>query len=101
MSDRELLQRLGSGETIDELASGCGWDRAEFDRWWSEVVASRLPDYEATLGVEVEAGVGAQVAVAVVAGVAEEDLDEKYSTYELDFKTSHLFHMPALHDCFC
>ena len=57
MSDRELLQRLGSGETIDELASGCGWDRAEFDRWWSEVVASRLPDYEATLGVEVEAGV--------------------------------------------
>ena len=57
MSDRELLKRLGSGEAIDELASGCGWDRAAFDEWWSKVAVSRLPDFESTLDVQVEAGV--------------------------------------------
>jgi hypothetical protein len=49
----------------------------------------------------VVAGVAAQVAAAVVAGVAEEDLDEKGSTYELDFKTTHLFHMLDLHAWVC
>ena len=57
MSDRELLKRLGAGESIDQVAAGEGWDRAAFDAWWSGQLDSRLPDSESTLPVEVEAGV--------------------------------------------
>ena len=57
MSDRELLKRLGAGETIDQVAGGEGWDRATFDDWWTGLVTSRLPDSESTLEVGVEAEV--------------------------------------------
>ena len=54
MSDRELLKRLGAGETIDQVSADQGWDREAFDQWWSQLTASRLPDIEQT----VQAGVG-------------------------------------------
>ena len=57
MSDRELLKRLGAGETIDQVAGGEGWDRAAFDDWWNGLVASRLPDSESNLAVGVESEV--------------------------------------------
>ena len=53
MSDRELLKRLGTGETIDQVSADQGWDRAAFDQWWGRLVAARLPDTESTADVGV------------------------------------------------
>lgn len=57
MSDRELLKRLGSGETIERVSSSAGWDRAQFDEWWREVLGGRLSDFESSRSVDVAAGV--------------------------------------------
>ena len=38
MSDRELLKRLGAGETIDQVSADQGWDREAFDQWWLSLI---------------------------------------------------------------
>ena len=43
LSDRELLQRLGSGETINTLCDAAGITRPEFDEWWRRQVEARCP----------------------------------------------------------
>jgi len=40
---RELLRRLGAGESIGALCREAGWSREEFDQWWRREAASRAP----------------------------------------------------------
>lgn len=43
VSHRDLLRRLGAGESIDALCRETGWSREEFDQWWRREAASRAP----------------------------------------------------------
>ena len=43
LSNRDLLRRLGAGESIDSLCREAGWTREEFDHWWQREAASRAP----------------------------------------------------------
>jgi penicillin amidase len=40
---RNILRRLGAGESIDAVCHSAGWTRAEFDIWWQREAASRAP----------------------------------------------------------
>src|SRR6478736_6857018 len=40
---RDILRRLGAGESIDAVCHSAGWTRAEFDSWWQRETASRAP----------------------------------------------------------
>lgn len=44
LSSRELLKRLGRGESIASLCSAVSWTRAEFDQWWKSETTSRQPN---------------------------------------------------------
>jgi penicillin amidase len=43
LSDKEILQRLGSGVSISAVCEAAGCSRAEFDRWWRDCAAKRVP----------------------------------------------------------
>ena len=55
--DREILRRLGEGESVAEVARGAGMSSDDFDGWWSEQLASRLPTTRGTRS----AGVGVEI----------------------------------------
>src|SRR5262245_53277223 len=40
---RDLLRRLGDGESIELICRSIGWTRSEFDAWWQQEAASRAP----------------------------------------------------------
>jgi penicillin G amidase len=40
---RDVLRRLGAGESIESICHSTGWTRAEFDTWWQREAASRAP----------------------------------------------------------
>src|SRR5438132_2352690 len=43
LSSRDMLRRLGAGETIAALCADTGISRAEFDGWWAGECAARVP----------------------------------------------------------
>ena len=43
LSDKDLLQQLGTGATIASVCGAAGCTRAEFDRWWQETIDRRVP----------------------------------------------------------
>jgi penicillin amidase len=43
VSDRDLLKRLGAGESIASLCESIGLAREEFDAWWKRAIAARVP----------------------------------------------------------
>ncbi len=43
---RDVLRRLGAGETIESVCKMAGWTRAEFDSRWQREAASRAPRCE-------------------------------------------------------
>ena len=40
---RELLSRLGAGESIEALCAEAGWSRDRFDAWWRDECRARVP----------------------------------------------------------
>jgi penicillin amidase len=42
-SSKEILRRLGAGESIASVCSAAGVARAEFDAWWKKEAESRVP----------------------------------------------------------
>ncbi|HEX5271385.1 MAG TPA: penicillin acylase family protein [Gemmataceae bacterium] len=44
LSSRDMLRRLGAGETIADVCAAAGLDRAQFDAWWRAEAAARVPD---------------------------------------------------------
>ncbi|HIC16011.1 MAG TPA: penicillin acylase family protein [Gemmatimonadetes bacterium] len=43
ISDKSLLIRLGAGESIENVRSDAGLSREQFEEWWSEQLAARVP----------------------------------------------------------
>ncbi len=43
LSELEMLHRLGLGESIDSVCEAVSIHRDEFDRWWHECAARRVP----------------------------------------------------------
>jgi penicillin amidase len=43
LAAKEILRRLGSGESIASVCAAAGMSRAEFDAWWKREVVSRVP----------------------------------------------------------
>ncbi|HWG44552.1 MAG TPA: penicillin acylase family protein [Gemmataceae bacterium] len=56
---KEILRRLGDGESIASVCAGAGISRAEFDDWWKREASSRVP---AMMGNR-QAGVGRSVRI--------------------------------------
>jgi penicillin amidase len=54
---KEILQKLGAGESIDSVCQVAGISREEFDRWWKVEAASRAPEMTGLRSVPVKAGV--------------------------------------------
>jgi penicillin amidase len=53
MSDHDILERLGRGESISSLCAAAGLSRQEFDAWWTEQCRRRVPAAATTtLGTE-------------------------------------------------
>ena len=45
-SDKDMLLRLGAGDSIQAICGDAGLTRAEFDQWWAEQTAGRVPSTE-------------------------------------------------------
>jgi penicillin amidase len=43
LTAKETLRRLGSGETIASVCAAASMSRTEFDAWWKQEAASRVP----------------------------------------------------------
>ena len=43
LSDREILQRLGSGMAVAKVCEVAGISRTQFDNWWQLTIRSRVP----------------------------------------------------------
>jgi penicillin amidase len=56
-NSREILRRLGAGDTIDSVCRGAGWARTEFDAWWQREAASREPRGEGEIPAAVRSRV--------------------------------------------
>lgn len=59
MSDRDRLQRLGSGESIESVCAAAEINRTEFDQWWQATIKQRAT---ATSG-HVRSNVAAEVTI--------------------------------------
>ena len=43
ITDRSLLKRLGTGDSIEEVCSAAGLSDEQFEKWWSTQLAARVP----------------------------------------------------------
>jgi acyl-homoserine lactone acylase PvdQ len=43
LTTKEILRRLGGGESIASVCAAAGVSRNEFDAWWQQEAASRVP----------------------------------------------------------
>src|SRR5262245_24189094 len=48
MPSREMLSRLGGGQSIADVCRGVGWTRPQFDDWWRAECRKRVPPAEGT-----------------------------------------------------
>ena len=60
INSKELLKRLGAGESISSLCRAKGTSRVEFDRWWNAEIRRRTPMPEGLL----RTGVNAETRIA-------------------------------------
>ena len=54
---RDVLRRLGTGESIDAICQSTGWTRTEFDSRWKQETASRAPHCDGRVVTGVKAAV--------------------------------------------
>ena len=45
-TDKDMLLRLGAGDSISAICEDAGLTRAEFDQWWTAQTAGRVPSME-------------------------------------------------------
>ena len=57
LSSTELLHRLGSGASIEELCRAAAVSLAEFNEWWKNETRSRVPDPTGSLSAGVSRAV--------------------------------------------
>ncbi len=58
LAAKDMLRRLGAGESIDSICADAGISREEFESWWESDAATRLPKLSSapnsSIGAEVE-----------------------------------------------
>lgn len=54
LSAKEILRRLGAGESIGSVCALAGMARAEFDAWWKNESSARLPATSGSVGAGVQ-----------------------------------------------
>ena len=47
-SDKDMLLRLGAGDSIQAICGDAGLTRAEFEQWWTAQTTERVPSMEGT-----------------------------------------------------
>ena len=47
-TDKDMLLRLGAGDSIQAICDDAGLTRADFDQWWTAQTARRVPPMEGT-----------------------------------------------------
>ena len=51
MNDKDILRKLGSGNSIEKIMSESGMSGREFNEWWQNEIIRRVPDFtRSTLG---------------------------------------------------
>ena len=60
-TDKDMLLRLGAGDSIQAICEDAGLTRAEFDQWWTSQTTSRVPSME---GTRTASGLSGQVEIA-------------------------------------
>ena len=55
--DRDILLRLGRGDEIAAVCESASCTREEFDRWWQECTAKRVPRIDGTVRAPVKSAV--------------------------------------------
>jgi penicillin amidase len=53
--DKELLRRLGSGESIAAICQSAEWTASEFETWWKQETARRAPRYDGQRNAKINA----------------------------------------------
>ena len=57
LSDREILQQLGCGESIAAVCASAGINRSQFDDWWQRTIQSRVPATNGSTAADLQAEV--------------------------------------------
>lgn len=57
LPNKELLKRLGAGESIAMVCEAAGCSRDEFDHWWAEEIAKRVPSTTGDVNAPVRSSV--------------------------------------------
>jgi penicillin amidase len=57
LSGKDILHRLGAGESIRSVCNAAGLSRSEFDAWWKTEAAARVPNLTGTRRVGVNRSV--------------------------------------------
>ena len=60
-TDKDMLLRLGAGDSIQAICEDTGLTRAEFDQWWTAQTTSRVPSME---GARTASGLSGKVEIA-------------------------------------
>ena len=60
-TDKDMLLRLGAGDSIQAICDDAGLTRAEFDQWWTTQTARRVPTME---GTKTASGLSRRVEIA-------------------------------------
>lgn len=54
LSSKEILKRLGDGQSIDDVCGVAAVSREEFDAWWQQEIQSRVPTTEGSISARVK-----------------------------------------------
>ena len=60
-TDKDILLRLGAGDSIQAICDDADLTRAEFDQWWTDQTARRVPSME---GTKTASGLSGKVEIA-------------------------------------
>jgi hypothetical protein len=47
-SDKDILRRLGGGESIESVCAAASMSRSQFDAWWTAQTKARVPPLTGT-----------------------------------------------------
>src|SRR4051794_35829598 len=93
---RDILRRLGAGDSIEAVRGAAGWSRAEFDAWWRREAASRAPRCDGEIPAAVRAGVTIERDRWGIPHVFAERVDDLWLGFGYAMAQDRLFQMDYL-----
>lgn len=96
MTGRDWLQRLGAGESIEEVCRAAGWSRSEFDAWWQREAASRASRCDGQLKCGVRGKVSIQRDKFGIPHISADSHDDLWFGFGLAMAQDRLFQLDYL-----